>query len=813
MKMKPTKKIAEGKWEDMNKPETSGTFEKIKYILGQLGTYKVNGKILGKKKEIANAEARIEAIINKESNKLIKQLDNLIKETNPEFPNNLKSSDFLSIVLTISATYDSIIDATKKEDLPIDVANGIINDLREYVKNILDVKLAAAYSTVDEDKKNTITKEELRRIDEAFGLLEDAESDVRNKLKADRAARSGEDDTKDFKSTKIDTLKSNKLPLTLLGVGSALGGFSWLVNTEWFKSLFDVITPGNWTDEIQTFTSQITDIKDGEGVYKLLGRVTGNPLDGNSKPSELIDALKQIGGGDADKGVDLLCQKGGVMMKPAEAAKGLHDFIDNPDQYKNLNDFFQGEASGTGKLTPTNTTLYGTISGRSLTSMLVKVIPKIFVKGAVKTGAGYAIAKGLGAILGPIGVGLLGAGALVKLMRAKGLKTSRAATLNALYQSIRNIPGGTVVEPEGSVDKAIKIEPSMVNPGPMDVNSPIELEVPPATGKSTEPSAKADTSDTKSDDTSKKDKEPTADNTEDDNDDLYNTLKKTFKFIVSNKGKVDVNPDKSDDTTSKSSEEKPKAKTVKRRTVVKSKSPEIKVGNVITISEPRNKRTRDIKIVKISKDGMITVEPVDGGTIKDPKISAERLKRLIDLGKKRGGLSEGKYITDNDVETYIEKNLSYNKLKAFEELIGKIEKLRNKIKNEPASKDKDFNRLLDKFKSNPIMATDFSKLFKVSSVSKKEMTSLKYLIEDIFKTLYSAQFNRVNIIDKMASAEGGRIGDLLETYYGADDPNKAFIKDAQSRERLKNNLIKFLQDAIRLFQHMYSRKKSNKNVK
>jgi hypothetical protein len=64
------------------------------------------------------------------------------------------------------------------------------------------------------------------------------------------------------------------------------------------------------------------------------------------------------------------------------------------------------------------------------------------------------------------------------------------------------------------------------------------------------------------------------------------------------------------------------------------------------------------------------------------------------------------------------------------------------------------------------------------------------------------------MIDKMASVGGGNLNALLEAYYGADDPNDSFLKDAQSRERFKNNLIKFLTDAINLFQHLYSKKRN-----
>jgi hypothetical protein len=105
------------------------------------------------------------------------------------------------------------------------------------------------------------------------------------------------------------------------------------------------------------------------------------------------------------------------------------------------------------------------------------------------------------------------------------------------------------------------------------------------------------------------------------------------------------------------------------------------------------------------------------------------------------------------------------------------------------------------------MSTDFKKMFDVSdgSVSKN---SIKSLIDDVLLSVYSAKFGRSNLIDKMSSTGGGNINALEEKYYGADDPNKSFTKDSQSMGRFKGNLIKFLQDSVRLFQHMYSKRKN-----
>ena len=790
-------------WEERNDPKTSSTWEKLKYVAGQLGSYKVNGKFFGKKKERAAAEEKMKAIIDKKGNEFIQKLDTLIKEKNPEFPNNLKAADFLSMVMSIAATYDSIIAASKDGTMPVDAANGVINDLREYVKNILDVKLAAAYSTVDEDKENEASEEELKQLDEAFGLLEDQAADVRAQFKADRAARSGEDDKGDFKSTKIDTLKSNRLPLLLLAAAGSMGAYSWIAQTEWFKKLFDIKFNYKDTETVRKLVSDNTDvftnIKKGEGVYKLLSRTTGINLDGNQSPNSLINALKQLGGGDADKGIEKLCAKGGVMMRPEDASKGLKDLVDNPSKYKNLGQFFTGQASGTGKIVPTDTTLYGTIEGRALASILTKQIPilvtNVVIKSGIKTGAGYAVAKGLGSVLLPIGIAAFTAGALVKIMREKGQRSSRAATLNALYQSLRNIPGGEVVEPEGKVDTSIKVP--VVAPEEVPQKAP---GTPDAKEKGKEKGKGAGV---------------TAKEPKGENDDLYNTLKKTFQYIVNSRDKLGTRAADNVGTgaatrRSKEKGETPSAEPANKAAAIAPQGPAIKKGESFKIAS-RNGRTVEIEIVGVNKkDDTVTVKRTDGKKITNPVVARQTLINGYNVFKrKQDNIAEGKYISDNIVLNYLEKNLSYDKLKSFEDLLKKIEQLRNKIRNAKQSKkDLDFNEKLDVFKSNPIMATDFESLFNVPSTNEKDMASLKAFIDDIFITVYSGKFGRGNLIDKMASTGGGNINAMREVSYTLNNPNKAFQKDAQSKNRFKDNLTKFLQDSIRLFQHMYSRRRN-----
>ena len=57
---------------------TENTWSKIKYGLSKLGRYKAGGKIFGKNKATKEANEKIRKILNKESNKLLRALDNQI---------------------------------------------------------------------------------------------------------------------------------------------------------------------------------------------------------------------------------------------------------------------------------------------------------------------------------------------------------------------------------------------------------------------------------------------------------------------------------------------------------------------------------------------------------------------------------------------------------------------------------------------------------------------------------------------------------------------------------------------------------------
>lgn len=684
--------------EEIEKLEAEGTLnegflDSIKYGLAKLmGRYKAGGKIFGKGKVDAAYAEKIRNILDKQGNEVIRNLDAKIKETNPDFPNSKDPQQFLTTVMEIAAIYDSIVAATKKQPneegyLPIDMANAVINDLREYVNKFLDVDLLSFYTGVNEGEEDLLSESQMLEIDEAFGLTEadpmDA-GDVRAGLQAKRG------DGEDFTSTRMDTMKSNRLPMTLAGIGASLGAFSWLANTEWFKSLFDVITKNPSIEYIKQAVQEKTDvfasIKPNEGMTQIMNRLNGMNLNPNSSPQEFINGIKTLGGGDVNAGIDALTQQGGIFADPEAAKKALTEIVTNPNGHgSNLGQIFQGQLAGTGEsfgdslVTQTGGSLKGMII-----NTLIKSIPKLVIKTGVKTAVGYGLAKGLAGVLGPIGVVALTTGVLVKLFRMKGQKSSRLATLNALYQSLRNIEGGLgIVEPTGD------------ETGTQDGGTG---------GKQGGVSPEAKTN-------------------------LYNNLKSLFQFIVNNK-------------------------------------------NTMGTKTQYNTGT-------------------GGASAQSP-------------------LAEGKYINDKRVIQYLTKSLPFDKVKNFEDLLNRVEIIRNTLKKMGATTgDKALDGFLKQLDSNPIMATNFAQLTTVDPNNAQEVNQLLLFIKETLLSVYSGNYKFGPMVDKMSTLGGGNINKVTEEEmdeaagYSASQPNKSFLKDASSRTTFKNNLVKFLSTAMNIFQYLH----------
>ena len=428
--------------EDINKNNllNEGWWETTKYTLSKLGRYKADGKILGKTQATANAEGKIRDLLTKKGNEIIQQLDRDIREIDSEFPNNKSRVSFLRCIILVSQAYDSIVASTKLSPtdpkfLPIDAANVIIGDLRTYVKKFLDTDLTAAFSVMDHQniEGDLITEDELLGEAPVKG-----KGETTKKLK--QAGKTGT-----FDSSRMKTLKSNRLPLLLAGAGVSLGGLSWLMNSHWGERLIEVPTE---EEKIKYLKNTIGTIQPGQGLTQWLNMFEGTGLNPNSTPQQFLDAVTKVGNGDLDKGIGALTEQGGIFRNPDVAKQVLEQIKNNPDGYKSLGEMFKGTWAGTGR--SIGDTLVTVPGGSVVETIAEKVTVPILRTAFTKFLIGAAAP-----IVGALGIGLVSAGAVVKIMRVKGQKQSRAKTLNDLYQSLVDLkptqenPSSGIVETDG----------------------------------------------------------------------------------------------------------------------------------------------------------------------------------------------------------------------------------------------------------------------------------------------------------------------------------------------------------------------------
>jgi hypothetical protein len=407
-----------------------GFWEDFKYYTAKVtGRYKANGKFFGKSKVDAEAKAKIDAILNKAGNDVIKRLDDFIKQTNPEFPNNRKGDDFLATVLHIANIYDSLENATKlqpneKGFLPIDAANSIIVDLREYVKKFLDTDLRAVYTGLDEDEENIELGNENQLLNEL-----DAD-ETRANLKS---RRSGGDD---FGSTRMDTLKSNRLPIALSAIGGLVAAAGWIGQTDWFLDWLKGLKEFDFRYATDVIEKNIKMNPNGFS-YTLQDNLPTDKalnLNFNQSVENLKEALKFYGNGSVENGIKVTSE----FIDPSQRAASIENLMSqlSDPSNKTIGDVFNVGEGTYGRAG----TLFSQFGGAK--GVIAKYVVKRLVGILVKQSAGVALGSALASVapvLLPLGISMIAAGALVKLFRMKGQKQSRAATLNDLYQMLREI--------------------------------------------------------------------------------------------------------------------------------------------------------------------------------------------------------------------------------------------------------------------------------------------------------------------------------------------------------------------------------------
>lgn len=605
-----------------------GAWENVKHALSKFGSKSTNPEI----------QAKIQSILDAKGNEVIKRLNDDIQQTNPEFPNNRKGSEFLETVMKISAVYDSIVEATHKNPkdsqyLPVGAANALINDLREYVKKFLDIDLKAVYSVVNE----------------YFGNIpfEDDEDDWDDNI-------DGWKKPKDYWVTPKEVADDDGFYSDLYKDENGVRphGMSAEALADWLNATFSL------------------EIRNGMRLIK------------KRHPDLDEDAYVQPNANDKRQ----YTNKNGVTVgqqpvpKPQTPRVTPSATAPAPQPTPSAPAISIPPARGTDV---TNTLQAKRGSGPDFDSSKMKSLDVGPTTPAKTLGYSAAFA-GLLAILGPIAIVPATAGALVTLLKNKGLRQSRAKTLNDLYQSIRDIGAEA--------------------PESIETQAP-EQNVPRGT------------------------------------DDIYNSIKSLFQNIVNNRVKLGY---------------RAAANTGTGGGRLKAGDKKIYNNKAVEVMNPDSNGRVQVKDIN-KPTTIFTVKPQDlTDTPKEPKPSP-----LGNMGKFESELmNENRYIKDKRTEEYLQKSLSTDKVKAFEEFLNRIELIRNKLKK-LQSDDSVLNGMIKQLGSNPIIATNFEQMFNISSDKPKEVASLKNFINDLFITVYSSQYKYSSMIDKIAGL-GGNINKLEE---------------------------------------------------
>ena len=107
-------------------------------------------------------------------------------------------------------------------------------------------------------------------MDKAFGAKKGSDKPDKGgsgqSAKFQKSSGSGE-----FESDRMGKkgLASNRLPILLNMIGGAMGAYSWLANTEWFKSLFTEEITYTDTEQVRTVVQSKTEMLSSWAFVKL----------------------------------------------------------------------------------------------------------------------------------------------------------------------------------------------------------------------------------------------------------------------------------------------------------------------------------------------------------------------------------------------------------------------------------------------------------------------------------------------------------------------------------------------------------------
>ncbi len=437
-----------------------GVWSKIKSYMAKLPNLEKGGKIFGRTKRTKAAADKLEAAIANATKKGFGNFRKRIEADYPEFPNMESKEEFMNALLDIGAVYDSL-DAVVGKGIDAVSANAVVDALREYVSFLLDYELSDTYKHFNEGQD---PEEEL---EEAVGKVASTAAPTRRTPnRTDTAGgggapedpgtpkgkftkRGAQGDAVD--STALAGLASNKLPaiLALSGAAGVLAGL--LAKTGWaldalkqLRGIKDVKRVMRGVEKIKTVLSP----QSGEGFTQMFGRIANadpNTFGPNATPQQLFKTMQQMG------------------IDPKNP-KQLFEMGVDPQAYSQA---VAGGAKTIGEMFPaTNKELWldkGTEAVAEVTKEITKKAVGAGAGGAATVAAGQLAAAST--LASTLGIGLVAAGAAVKLIRMKGKKSSRAQLLSDLSKELQPFD---VPEPQQAIDPQVDVTPAPEPESPTD---------------------------------------------------------------------------------------------------------------------------------------------------------------------------------------------------------------------------------------------------------------------------------------------------------------------------------------------------------
>jgi len=456
-----------------------GIWDSIKYGIAKLGSLEASGKLFGKDDVRKAAQDKLDAALEKESNKAVKALIDAIRseEDTKDFPNMKDQWAFQSALASILVYYDSLKAAVEKYQpgqekqpdgaMSPEVANAIVETLHQYIVNTMDNKLSDVFKHFKEnlEEEGRTLAEMLDEVDWAkeAGKIEDEET---------------EEKFYDKKSTTMAGLESNFLPVAL----SILGGAAYTAG-----QIVAATAPLEYTREFITDPGKITEIPGrtkkyfdavvdsrGNGMLKTFSDSASNISGQTIKPMDFVKSVdtiaKQTGNSPEEAIADIMGTLGrekfrgvsselsNLMYQYAKDGGGVGDVVNATAIKPAFIEFAQsngasealmsqigGAAAGSGAVKDAGMTLLGMEPGGAVMNLAGKVAQgaarQVIKQGAVTAGAkAAALVPGLGAILGPMGLAVAGGGLAIKALRMKGKSSSRAADLQTARDYIKKFP-------------------------------------------------------------------------------------------------------------------------------------------------------------------------------------------------------------------------------------------------------------------------------------------------------------------------------------------------------------------------------------